>query len=127
MGNRPPKLTDSAASTRGSPTAARTGVRLLFRFQGAEALARISSGPRRLRLGVGALPAQGRYSSPEGGEKHYPRRSRASTFAGRNLGQVVRALALAQQQVAAVEQRDRVEALVSAEGDAVGPDRALLQ
>src|SRR5207249_8037802 len=66
-------------------------------------------------------------SGPEGGEKHYRRRSRASTFAGRNLDQVVRALPLAQQQVAVVEQRHLIEALLRAHGGAVGPHRALLQ
>ena len=55
-GNRPLKLTDDVSTTRRSSTVARTGVRLLFRFQGAEARARTSPGPRGLRLGVGALP-----------------------------------------------------------------------
>jgi hypothetical protein len=38
-GNRPHELTDSVSATRRPSTAARTGVRLLFRFQGAEARA----------------------------------------------------------------------------------------
>src|SRR3954454_21312006 len=126
-GNRPLKLTDSVRPTRGSLDAARTGVRLLFRFQGAEALARTSPGPRWLRFGVGALPGQNRFSGFRGGEKHYRGGPRASTLGRRNLDEVVRALALPEQQVAFVVERDGLEPLVRADGDAVRPHGALLQ